>query len=111
MVVGMFLSTVFADLYERGSGYIRFDLQALYLIICMPLYSLIYGCLSYKTTKKVWIPQLILYLITFIYFFSANLIIDKEIDAWKNVFIFSVYPVVFSVIGASATKIGCGSES
>ena len=111
MVVGMFLSTVFADLYERGSGYIRFDLQALYLIICMPLYSLIYGCLSYKKTKKVWIPQLILYLITFIYFFGANLIIDKEIDAWKNIFIFSVYPVVFSVIGASATKIGCGSGS
>lgn len=111
MVVGMFLSTVFADLYERGSGYIRFDLQALYLIICMPLYSLIYGCLSYIKTKKVLIPQLVLYLITSIYYFSANLIIDKEIDVWKNILIFSVYPVIFSVIGASVTKIAGGSVS
>ena len=27
MVIGMFLSTVYADLYESGRGYIRFDLQ------------------------------------------------------------------------------------
>ena len=52
MVVGMFLSTVYADVYESGSGYIRFDLQALYLIFGLPLYSLIYGCFSYMKIKK-----------------------------------------------------------
>lgn len=102
MVFGMFLSTVYADLYESGS-YIRFDLQSLYLIIGMPLYSLIYGCLSYIKIKKIWPPQLILYSITCIYFFVANLIIDKEIDAWKNILLFSVYPVLFSIIATSIT--------
>ena len=103
MVIGLSLSTTFADLYESGRGYIRFDLQALYLIFGLPLYSLIYGCFSYMKIKKIWIPQLILYLITCIYFLGTNLIIDKEIDAWKNIFVFSVYPVLFSLIGASIT--------
>ena len=41
MVIVMFLSTVYADLYETGGGYIQFDLEALYLIFGIPLYSLI----------------------------------------------------------------------
>lgn len=103
MVIGMSLTTIYADLYESGRGYIRFDLQALYLIFGLPLYSLIYGCFSYMKIKKIWIPQLILYLITCIYFLGTNLIVDKEIDAWKNIFVFSVYPALFSLIGAGIT--------
>lgn len=90
MVIGISLSTYYAE-------------SILYLIIGMPLYSLIYGCLSYIKTKKIWLPQLIIYLITCIYFFGFNLIIDKEIDAWKNILLVSVYPVAFSLIGTSIT--------
>ena len=39
MVVGIFLSTVYADLYESGKGYIRLDLRELYLIFGLSLYS------------------------------------------------------------------------
>ena len=52
MVIGISLSTRYANLYESGSGMIRFDLRELYLIFGLPLYSLIYGCLSYIKTKK-----------------------------------------------------------
>lgn len=104
MVVGMFLSTVYADLYETDGGYIQFDLEALYLILGIPLYSLIYGCLSFIKTNKILVPLLILCLITCIYFLCTNLIIDKEIDAWKNILVFSVYPVIFSLIGTGITS-------
>ena len=103
MLIGVFLSTHYADLYEIGSDMIRFNLSVLYMIYIMPIYSLLYGCLSYIKAKKIWVPQLILYLITSMYYFSANLIIDKEIDAWKNILIFSAYPVVFSLIGTAIT--------
>lgn len=97
MVVGISLSTCYADLYEIGSDMVRFDLGDLYLIYGMPLYSLIYGCLSYAILKKVWSSQLILFAITFAYWFTNG------IDAlfWEGTYILSAYPVVFSLIGTS----------
>ena len=103
MFVGMFLSTVYADLYKTGSDtdMIRFDLQDLYLIFGLPLYSLIYGCLSYIKTKKIWLPQLILCIVTFLYWFRF----DINTLAWAGTFIWSAYPVIFSLIGASITAL------
>ena len=101
MFVGMFLSTVYADLYKTGSDtdMIRFDLQDLYLIFGLPLYSLIYGCLSYIKTKKIWLPQLILCIVTFLYWFRF----DINTLAWAGTFIWSAYPVIFSLIGTTIT--------
>lgn len=102
MVIGIFLSTVFADLYVIGDELI-FDLSTLYILYVVPIYSLIYGCLSHIKVKKIWIPLLILYTVTCIYFFGTNLIIDKEFDAWSNILVFSMYPVIFSLFGAGIT--------
>lgn len=103
MVIGISLSTYYTDFYTIKSDMIKFGLSSLYLIYVIPIYSLIYGCFSYMKIKKIWVPQLILYLITCIYFFGTNLIVDKEIDNWINILIFSVYPVIFSLIGAGIT--------
>ena len=99
MVIGLSLSTVFADLYESGRGYIRFDLRELYLIFGLPLYSLIYGCLSYIKTKRIWIPQFVLSGFSFLYWFRF----DIKALSWAGTFIWSAYPVIFSLIGASIT--------
>ncbi len=97
MVIGVSLSTRYADLYETGSGadMIRFDLGDLYLIYVIPLYSFVYGCLSYIILKKVWLPQLILFTTTFLYWFIYG------IDAlfWEGTYILSAVPVLFSLIG------------
>lgn len=105
MIVGIYLSTRYADLYETGSvgDTIRFSLGDLYLIYGIPLYSLISGCLSYIILKKVWIPQMILYFTTCTYFFGTNLIVYKEVDNWKNILVFSILPVLFSLIGTAIT--------
>ena len=99
MAFSMFLSTVFADLYLSGKGDIRFDLRELFLIFGLPLYSLIYGCLSYIKVKKIWIPQLILFLVTFLYWFRFDI---KEL-AWPGTYIWSVVPVLFSLFGSAIT--------
>lgn len=99
MVIGLSLSTVFADLYESGRGYIRFDLRELYLIFGLPLYSLIYGCLSYIKTKTIWIPQLVLSGFSFLYWFRF----DIKALSWAGTFIWSAYPVIFSLIGTAIT--------
>lgn len=101
MVIGMSLTTIYADLYKTGSedDMIRFNLKDLYLVYGLPLYSIIYGCLSYIKIKGIWVPQFILCIITFLYWFRF----DIKALAWAGTFIWSVYPVIFSLIGASIT--------
>ena len=99
MVIGISLSTRYANLYESGSGMIRFDLRELYLIFGLPLYSLIYGCLSYIKTKKIWFPHLILCIVTFLFWFRF----DIKALAWAGTFIWTAYPIIFSLIGVGIT--------
>lgn len=103
MVIGISLSTRYANLYKSGSqgDMIRFNLRDLYLIFGLPLYSLIYGCLSYIKTKKIWFSHLILCIVTFLYWFRF----DINTLAWAGTFIWSAYPVIFSLIGASITAL------
>ncbi len=101
MVIGMFLSTIYADLYKSGSesDMIRFNLKDLYLVYGLPLYSLIYGCLTYIKTKNRWFPLLILGVVGFLYWFRFDI---KEL-AWPGTYIWSAVPVFFSLIGSSIT--------
>ena len=99
MVTGISLSTHYAELYEIGSDMVQFDLHDLYLIYVMPLYSFVYGCLSYTILKKVWIPQLILFGVTFIYWFIYGI----EALFWEGTYILSAVPLIFSLIGAGIT--------
>ena len=101
MVVGIALSTCFADLYQTGSpgDMIRFNLGGLYIIYGLPLYSLIYGCLSYIKTKKIWFPQLILFIFSIVYW----QMFDSSSLEWVGVFLLSIYPFVFSLIGTVIT--------
>ena len=95
MVIGVSLSTRYANLYKSGS----LDLRELYLVFGLPLYSLIYGCLSYIKTKKIWFPHLILCTVTFLFWFR----LDIKALAWAGTFIWSAYPVIFSLIGTAIT--------
>ncbi len=102
MVIGIHLSIHYADLYETGSvdDMIRFDLGDLYLIFGLPLYSFVYGCLSYTILKKAWLPQLILFGVTFIHWFIYGI----EALFWGGTYIFSAVPVLFSLIGTWITS-------
>ena len=103
MVVGISLSTRYAELFKTGSdgSMIRFDLRDLYLVFGLPLYSLTYGCLSYIKTKRIWLPQLILCFVSFLYWFRFITTLAA------GTFIWMVYPVIFSLIGASITAFIC----
>ena len=94
MVIGSFLSTIFAHIYKSGDegDMIRFNLRDLYFVVILPLYSLVYGGLSYAKTKKVWIPQLILLTTSLVYW-----IFFETIGPWT--FIWPVLSVIFALAG------------
>ena len=95
MVIGISLSDIYADLYKTGSSgdMIRFDLGDLYLIFGIPLYSFVYGCISYIILKKAWLPQLILFGVMYIYWFIYGI----EALFWQGTYIFSAVSVLFSL--------------
>lgn len=100
MLIGIFLSTRYADLYHNGSDILPMNLRDLYIIYAMPLCSLIYGCLSYIKAKKIWFPQLILFVITTTYW----LVFDINTTDWEGAYIiWSAVLVLFSLIGSSMT--------
>ena len=66
MFIGVYLSTYYAESYKIGSDMLTFDLSLLFVIYVIPIFSFIYGSLSYVKIKKVWVPQLIIYFVTFI---------------------------------------------
>ena len=94
MVIGSFLSTIFAHIYKSGDegDMIRFNLRDLYFVVILPLYSLVYGGLSYAKTKKVWIPQLILLTTSLVYW-----VVFEKIGPWT--FIWPALSVVFALVG------------
>ena len=95
MVWGIFVSTNNADLFELG----RLNFRETYLILGLSILSLIYGSVSYIKTRRIWIPQLILCFVSFLYWFKF----DITTLAWAGTFIWTVYPVIFSIFGASIT--------
>ena len=101
MVIGVSLSTRYANVYESNQGVIRFDLREIYLVFGIPLYALMYGGLSFIKTRRVWIPQTILCIVAFLYWFRF----DINALAWAGTFIWSVYPVIFSMIGTLITAL------
>ena len=103
MVVGLFLSGVFADVYEHGSGMISLDLEAICLIFVQPIYAFIYGCLTYAIVKKVLIPQFCLMAVAFLYWFG----LDLGNLFWLGTYIHTLYPVVFSILGTGITAYVC----
>ena len=72
----------------------------------LPLSALLYGALSYAFLKKVWIPQLILYIITCAYFLVPKLIVYKKLGSWKLILIYAFVLVLFSLIGTLLAFLG-----
>ena len=95
MVWGIFVSTNNADLFELG----LLNFRETYLILGLSILSLIYGSVSYIKTRRIWIPQLILCFVSFLYWFQF----DITTLAWAGTYMWAVYPVIFSIIGASLT--------
>ena len=99
MVMGNVFATYYSDLCTFGGDAFRAGLDTIYQFIITPIYSLIYGCLSYIKLKKIWTPQLILYIVAFLYWFRFDI---TELT-WLGTYIWSVYPTIFSLIGVGIT--------
>ena len=73
----------------------------LYLVLILPIFHFLYGCVAYIITKKIWLSQLILLIISFV----VSLLLNMK--AIINVIALSVVSVICSLIGAAVTAFIC----
>lgn len=100
-IAGLVLTDCFADAYISGSDTIKFNLNELYRMFFVPLFALLYGCLSFVVSKNAWLPQLILLVFTFAYRFGFDI---KNL-AWLGTYFWTVYPLVLSFFGTGITAL------
>ena len=100
-IIGLALTDCFADAYISGNGTIKFNLNELYRLFFVPLFALLYGCLSFVVSKNPWLPQLIFFVFTFAYWFGFDI---KNL-AWLGTYFWTVYPLVLSFLGTGITAL------
>lgn len=71
------------------------------ILLVAPLCAIIYGVLSYIISKKIIMPQLILFVINFACWFGF----DRNSLDWAGTYIWSVGPAVFSLVGTLFTAL------
>ena len=73
----------------------------LYLVFLLPIFNFLYGCVAYIITKKIWFPQLILFVSSFVFLIIFN------IHMLFNGMALSVVSIIFSLIGTGITAFIC----
>ena len=75
-----------------------------YLFCFVPISYLIYGCITYIITKKIFIPNAIPTVIFFIYFCIFHLKnLDFSTEKFHAILFFTLFPIVFSILSTLLT--------
>ena len=60
VLIGTVLSKVFGDIYVVQSEVLSYNFHSIFVLLILPVYSLMYGIVSYAIYKKIWYPQFLL---------------------------------------------------
>ena len=75
-----------------------------YLFAFVPLFHFVYGCIMYRTAKKVWAPVAIPSIVYFAFFILLYLFQYRDLLLSLILTLFvSVYPLVFALVGSLLT--------
>ncbi len=92
MVIGIALADHYDHLFTRD-GYPGFKFA--YMFLGMPLLSQIIGGISYIKAKNIWLPPLIVGIISFVYWVWF----DRQALNWFGAYAFVVRSMVYTLIG------------
>lgn len=90
MVAGIFLSTYFSELFENGDSILTFNFSDIYLLFIIPICSIIYGIITYIKVRKIWIPQLIFFIIFILGYLLLTFLLNCSFKK-RAAFLYCVY--------------------
>ena len=103
IIVGFYLSICYPDFLEIGEDTLVFNFTDVYLIFIIPICSIFYGCISYVKVRKIFLPQLIYYVIFMLGYLLPTVLINGNFEKTEGISILSLYPTVFSLVGTLVT--------
>ena len=95
IVAGIFLSTYFSELFEFGDNILTFNFSDIYLLFIIPICSIFYGIVTYIKVRKIWIPQLIFFIIFILGYLLLTFSLNGSFKKTGGIFILCIYPIVF----------------
>ena len=107
ILIGTIFSKVFGDVYIQKNDLYSFNLHSIYIFVILPIYSLIYGFLSYVVYKKIWFQQLLLAITLLLGFLITELISVETNGLIFGVLILTPIFTLFSIFTSLTTKIIC----
>ena len=100
IVAGIFLSTYFSELFEIGI----LNFRDIYLLFIIPICSIFYGIVTYIKVRKIWIPQLIFFIIFISGYLLLTILLNGSFKKTGEIFILCIYPLVFSLFSTIVTS-------
>ena len=105
MIISTVLSSAMGDIYVVQNELLSYNLYSIFVFRILPVYSLLYGIISYAIYKKIRYPQLLL-LTTLIFCFLFAELISFEIgELIIGFFILTPCCMAISFIGIVAILI------
>ena len=103
IVAGIFLSTYFSKLFEIGDSILTFNFSDIYLLFIIPICSILYGIVTYIKVRKIWIPQLVFFIILNLGYLLLTISLNGTFKKTGGIFMLCIYPLVFSLFGTIVT--------
>ena len=105
MIISTVLSSVMGDIYIVKNEVLSYNLYSIFVFRILPVYSLLYGIVSYTIYKKIRYPQFLL-LTTLVFCFLFAELISLEIgELIVGFFILTPCYMVVSFIGIAVILI------
>ena len=74
MIISAVLSSVMGDMYVVQNEVLSYNLHSIFVLRILPVYSFLYGIVSYAIYKKILHPQFLLFITLVLGFLFAELI-------------------------------------
>jgi len=105
MIISTVLSSVMGDIYVVQNEVLSYNLHSIFVLRILPVYSLLYGIVSYAIYKKIRYPQFLL-LTTLVFGFLFAELISLDISGLiVGFFILTPCYIVVSFIGIAVILI------
>lgn len=105
MIISTVLSSVMGDIYVVQNEVLSYNLHSIFVLRILPVYSLLYGILSYVIYKKIRYPQFLLLTTLVLSFLFAELISLDISGLIVGFFILTPCYMVVSFVGIAVILI------
>ena len=107
MIISTALSSVMGDIYVVQNEVLSYNLHSIFVLRILPVYSLLYGIVSYAIYKKIRYPQFLLLTALVLGFLFAELISLDISGLIVGIFLLTPCYMVVSFIGIAVILILC----